>query len=155
MKPNLVLFCLLVFGVVGCASTSQSGAGGSMAKPKKAQFGDTEESVAKDEDVKKKTPMVYAQPIETVREAGLRALTFVGCKITVQRPYFLEGERPRKFGLFIGSGGETVKVFILPRGNDVHAWVDTDLNFVGIAGQQDWEKQVTEEMQRILKAPAK
>ena len=54
-------------------------------------------------------------------------------------------------GLFVGSGGETVKLFLYPQSpSETHVWVDTDLSFVGIAGQQGWNKQVIEELTRIL-----
>ena len=41
---------------------------------------------------------------------------------------------------------------MLPQGDKVtHVWVDTDLSFVGLAGQQNWNKQVIAEMTSLLK----
>ena len=116
----------------------------------------TKEQILQQEDVKKKTPVIYAKPLEEVRQAGLRSLTFVGCELQKQEPLYLAGKRPNKFGLFVGSGGETVKIFLYPKDTaETHVWVDTDLSFVGIAGQQDWNDKVLAEMKNLLETPAK
>lgn len=114
----------------------------------------SKEQILEQEDVKGKTPTVFACPVEKVREAGLRSLTFVGCKVDQQEPYYLKGSRPHKMGLLVGSGGEKVKIFLYPKAeNETQVWVDTDLTFVGMAGQQGWNKQVLDEMQNILSHP--
>jgi hypothetical protein len=129
--------------VAGCASTPHH------ATPL------TQEQILQQPDVKDKPPVIFHKGLEEVRRAGVRALNFVGCKLDVQEPLFLSGERPRKFGLFVGSGGEIVKIFLYPESeNETHVWVDTDLTFVGMAGQQGWNKQVIEEMTTILNQPA-
>jgi hypothetical protein len=54
-------------------------------------------------------------------------------------------------GLLVGSGGETVKIFLYPETEtETRVWVDTNLSFVGIAGQQNWSKQVLQQMTEIL-----
>ena len=86
-----------------------------------------------------------------MRPAAARALSFVGCKIERQEDFYIEGKRPQKWGFLVGSGGETVKAFLYPKStNETHVWVDTDLSFVGMAGQQGWNKQVIAELSRIL-----
>lgn len=134
----------------GCASTEQNKASESSNT---AKFGDTEASILEHEDVKGKESVAFKQPIGKVREAGLRALTFVGCEIKQNRPLYLSGRRPNKFGVFVGSGGETVEIFLAPMEGGARVWVDTDMSFVGIAGQQGWNDQVLAEMQRILGGP--
>ncbi len=130
----------------GCASTPPSGnqeisRDGSMTKEKILTQG----------DVKGHTPVVFAKSQDEVRQAAMRALTFVGCKIKIQQPYFLSGERPRKFGLVVGSGGETVNVYLYPQSeNETHIWVETHKSFVGLAGQQGWNKQVIDQMTELL-----
>lgn len=120
-------------GLVGCGSNPKPKGGKNL----------TEEEVLQNEDVKKKPPVVVAEPLDRVHEAALRALTGVGCEVQRNEPYFVAGRRPNKFGLFVGSGGETVKIFLLPSGDkETRVWVDTDLSFVGIAGQQGWDEQV-------------
>jgi hypothetical protein len=111
----------------------------------------TKEDILLQPDVKGKPPVVFQKGHEDVRQAGLRALVFVGCEIKTESPYFLCGRRPNKFGLFIGSGGETVKIFLYPKSEtETHVWVDTDKSFVGLAGQQGWDKQVIEELTKLL-----
>jgi len=111
----------------------------------------TKEEILLQPDVKGHPPVVFAKNLDEVRQAALRALNFVGCEVKAQQPLFLYGTRPRKFGLFVGSGGETVKVFLYPQSdNETHVWVDTDLTFVGMAGQQGWNKQVIEQMTQLL-----
>ncbi len=124
-----------------CGSTPKAKGGGNF----------TQEDILNMEDVKKKEPVVMAHPLDQVREAAQRALTQVGCEVKKTEPYMVAGRRPNKFGLFVGSGGETVKVFLLPSGDaETKVWVDTDLSFVGIAGQQGWDNQVISAMKEIL-----
>ena len=131
--------------LAGCASTPEQA---------KDQAGMSKEQILQQDDVKGKTPVVFAQPLEKVREAAIRSLVFVGCEMKKQEPYFVSGRRPNKFGLFVGSGGETVKVFLYPQAeNETHVWVDTDLSFVGIAGQQSWNTQVLNQLTNLLNQP--
>lgn len=115
------------------------------------------EQVLAHEDVAGKEPAaVYQAPIAKVREAGIRALTFVGCKMKIDEPCHLRGRRPNKMGLLVGSGGESVEIFLYPKSeNQTQVWVDTDLSFVGIAGQQSWDKQVVEQLNSILNTQTK
>jgi hypothetical protein len=152
--------------LAGCASTpTQSDPVKAQSDPVKAQSDPmkaamlppekwkykTADAILKENDVKNKPPEVFSKPIEEVRVAALRALSFVGCKINHREDFYIAGRRPNKFGLFVGSGGETVKVFLYPAStNMTHTWVDTDLSFIGMAGQQGWDKQVKEEMRNIL-----
>ena len=135
---------------LGCASTPKAGdaANAAVTSP---QAGMSKEEILKQPDVKGKPASQFQQPLEKAREAALRALTFVGCEIKKQEPFFVSGRRPNKMGLFVGSGGETVKVFLYPKSEtETEVWVDTDLSFVGMAGQQNWNKQVLGEMTSIL-----
>ena len=146
-----ILPLLMVIGTLlipmGCASPPKGGG---------SDGGMTQDAIRSHEDVKGKNPVVFHQPLEKTREAALRALTFVGCEIKQRQNYYVSGRRPNKFGLFVGSGGETVEVCLLPKTEgETQVWVDTDLSFVGIAGQQGWDNQVIEEMTNILNKPAK
>ncbi len=147
MKTKLAQSTLTLVGaslgillLAGCASTP------------KTSF--SKEQILQQEDVKGKKPIVYANGLEQVRQAGLRALVFVGCEVKVQQPYYLSGRRPNKVGLFVGSGGETVDIFLYPQSeNETHVWIDTDLSFFGMAGQQSWDDKVAAEMKNILQTP--
>lgn len=152
MKPTtpsvIALSIALTFAISGCG-------GGGETKPATAHGNPNEmslEAVQKDGDVKDKPPVSYAQPMDRVREAAIRALVSVGCEVKKKETYFVSGFRRHKMGVFIGSGGETVKVFMIPQGDKAtNVWVDTDLSFVGMAGQQNWNKQVLSEMTNLLK----
>ncbi|MEO6738939.1 MAG: hypothetical protein ABIP20_01720 [Chthoniobacteraceae bacterium] len=150
MKTKLTVILTMsvaaVFTVAGCGD-------GGGKKPVTAKGNEMSmDAVQNDGDVKNKPPTVFAQPLARVNEAAARALISVGCKLKRQESYFASGFRPQKMGLLIGSGGETVKVFMLPQGDKVtNVWVDTDHSFVGMAGQQNWNKQVLAEMTSLLK----
>lgn len=142
--------------IAGCASNPKdppTGSTGAQTAKEPAPSAKTMsvEEILKHEDVKGHPPKVFAQPLDKAREAALRALTFVGCELKKKEPYYVSGRRPNKIGLFVGSGGETVEVFLYPaKENETHVWVDTDLSFVGIAGQQDWSEKAMAEISRIL-----
>lgn len=151
--PNSIihgsLILLLAAGWTGCASAPKDKE--AKAAPSRNKQFPTADAVLRHEDVKEKPPTVFAKPIEDVRPAALRALNFVGCNIHQQEDFYLAGKRPQKMGFFVGSGGETVEVFLYPAATNVtHVWVDTDLSFVGMAGQQGWNKQVLEELTRLV-----
>ena len=78
--------CLLA---IGCASTPE----GQTTQEKKYP---TAESIFKEGDVKNHPPTIYQHPIEDVRPAAARALSFVGCKIERQEDFYIEGKRDRK-----------------------------------------------------------
>jgi hypothetical protein len=141
IKTQTILMALpfaLLF-VVGCASTPKEGT--EMTK----------EQILEQPDVKKKPALVFQKSMEEVRPAGVRALTMVGCEMKKQQTYYLEGRRPNKMGLFVGSGGETVRIFLYPQtAEETHVWVDTNLSFVGMAGQQNWDDKVKAELKGIL-----
>ncbi|HAB15018.1 MAG TPA: hypothetical protein PLX89_10100 [Verrucomicrobiota bacterium] len=138
------LACLLAFAS-GCSTTPDApSAGGGLSK----------EAILQHEDVKGKPPTPFAYPLDQVHAAALRSLVAVGCEVKKQEPYYVSGSRPRKFGLIIGSGGETVEVFMYPKSEtETDVWVDTDTTFVGLAGQQGWNDQVLKEMTTLLAEP--
>lgn len=139
---------ILVISLAGCASAPQE------KQEKQAKGSMTKEEILLRPDVKGHPPVVFAKNLDDVRQAGLRALTFVGCEIKTQEPLFLSGRRPNKIGLFVGSGGETVNVFLYPESEtETHVWVETHKSFVGLAGQQGWNTQVTEQMTQLLNNP--
>ena len=127
---SLGLLMFAVISMTGCASTS-------------------DQTAAKQSEAKPKT--VFEQPIAKTQQAAVDALTVVGCEIKQQEPSYVEGSRPHKMGLFVGSGGETVKVTLVslePQNTSVT--VKTEKSFVGFAGQKNWDKQVLEEMTKEL-----
>lgn len=94
---------------------------------------------------------VFQQPIEKVQRAAVDALVVTGFDITRQTPAYVEGFRPRKLGLVVGSGGETVGVWLTEQGpNKTKVRVDTAKSFVGIVGQKTWDIEIFNEMSKSL-----
>jgi len=94
---------------------------------------------------------VFNQPIAKTQRAAVNALVVIGCDIKKQEPTYVEGHRPLKMGLIVGSGNETVKVSLAtvsPQKTSVN--VKTEKSFVGGAGQKDWSKQILDEMTKAL-----
>lgn len=94
---------------------------------------------------------VFPQPIERVQKAVVDALVVTGFDVTKQEPTYVEGFRPRKVGFFVGSGGETVGVWLTEEGpNKTAVKVDTAKSLVGIVGQKTWDAEIFNEMSKSL-----
>jgi hypothetical protein len=98
--------------------------------------------------------VIFLQPVENTRKAAVDALVVLGFDVTKQEPTYIEGARPRKIGLFVGSGGETVGVWLEPAGEQTtRVRVDTAKSFVGYVGQKTWDADVLAEMEKTLGKP--
>jgi hypothetical protein len=125
---TLGVLSITVIAMVGCASSGQSG-----KAPEKANGA------------------VFAQPLAKTQQAAVNALSVVGCDIKKQEPTYVEGHRPNKMGLFVGSGGETVKIWLESvDAQKTSVKVQTEKSLVGLAGQKTWDAQVIEEMKKSL-----
>ncbi len=94
---------------------------------------------------------VFQQPIERVQKAAVDALVVTGFDVTKQEPTYVEGSRPRKVGLFVGSGGETVGIWLAEQGpNKTEVRVETAKSFVGIVGQKNWDTEILNEISKSL-----
>lgn len=90
-------------------------------------------------------------PIEKVQKAALNALTVIGCDIVQQSPVYVQGHRPNKIGLLVGSGGEDVRVWLSAvDAQKTSMKVKTAKSFAGIAGQKNWDKAVVDEIMAEL-----
>ena len=93
----------------------------------------------------------FNQPIAKVQKAALDALSVIGCDVKKQEPTLVEGVRPHKMGLLVGSGGENVRIWLTARGaRSTDVKVKTSKSFVGIAGQKTWDSAVLAEMKKSL-----
>ena len=88
----------------------------------------------------------FAKPMAKVKEASLNALVVLGCEIKKDLPNYVEGKRVRKVGAFVGSGGETLRVWLSEANGKTSIKVSTDKTFVGGAGQKNWDKELVEEI---------
>ena len=94
---------------------------------------------------------VFQQPIEKVQIAAVDALVVTGFDLKKQELKYVEGFRPRKIGLIVGSGGETVGIWLTEQGtNKTSVKIDTAKSFVGIIGQKNWNAEIMNEMTRNL-----
>ncbi|MCX7067774.1 MAG: hypothetical protein NTW85_08810 [Methylococcales bacterium] len=94
---------------------------------------------------------LFSQPIEKVQKVAVESLVVTGFDVTKQEPTYVEGFRPRKVGLLVGSGGETAGIWLTALGaNQTEVKVDTAKSLVGIAGQQTWNTEIISEMRKSL-----
>jgi hypothetical protein len=85
---------------------------------------------------------VLAKPLAAAHQSALQALAAVGANVTVNEAAYLEGKRPHKMGVMVGSGGETIKITLTAQGQQTHVSVATKKSILGIAGQKNWDAQV-------------
>lgn len=95
----------------------------------------------------------FDQPIAAVQVQAINALTVLGCEFKKQLPNYVEGKRVRKVGVFVGSGGETLRVWLAEVGGKTEVRVSTSKTFVGGAGQKNWDTQIVEEITKGLAQP--
>lgn len=111
------------------------------------------ETAEKEKDGKKNTTIVVlnATP-EAVHAAALEALASVGCEIKKNKPNQIEGKRPNKVGLAVGSGGEKLLVSIASVGEGkTELKVVTKKTMLGIVGQKRWNEEVAAHVRDAIK----
>ena len=92
----------------------------------------------------------FSMPLAKVHKASVDALVVLGCEIKKDLPNYVEGKRTRKVGAFVGSGGETLRVWLTESGGKTSIKVSTDKTFVGGAGQKNWDKELVEEITKAI-----
>jgi hypothetical protein len=89
-----------------------------------------------------------------VQKAALDSLIVSGFEIQKTEPLYVEGMRPHRVGLVVGSGGETVGVWLEALSDSRTAVrVDTAKSLLGIAGQRKWNEDILNEMSKTLGKP--
>jgi hypothetical protein len=88
----------------------------------------------------------FSTPMDKVQVAAVNALVTLGCEIKKQLPNYVEGKRTRKVGVFVGSGGETLRIWLTEANGKTSVKVSTEKTFVGGAGQKNWDKEVVDEL---------
>jgi len=97
---------------------------------------------------------LFAKPPAVVQKAAVNALVVNGFDIEKSEALYVQGFKPRKFGAIVGSGGETVGVWLEAVGADrTRVRIDTARSIVGVAGQRKWDADVLAEMQKELGPP--
>jgi len=96
--------------------------------------------------------VVFQKPTGAVQKAAVDALVVTGFDVKKSEPLYIEGFRPRKFGAMVGSGGETVGVWLESLDSSkTRVRVDTAKSFVGIVGQKNWDAEILAEMEKTLR----
>ena len=92
-----------------------------------------------------------AAPAAKVQKAAADALTVLGVEIKKNEPGFLEGPRSRKFGAFVGSGGEVLSIRITPKDDATsEVQVRTTKTMLGRMGQKVWDQPMIDEINKSL-----
>lgn len=96
--------------------------------------------------------LIFSQPITIVKDAAVDALVVTGFDVEESSATYVQGSRPRKVGFFVGSGGETIGVWLesLDEGR-TRVRVATGKSFVGYVGQKTWDNAVLAEIGNTLR----
>lgn len=93
----------------------------------------------------------FEHTISDVHAAALSALSEHGFEVSTNEETYIEGKRPHKVGALVGSGGETIGVWLLAINSETtQVKVDTAKSFVGMAGQKDWDDEVMASIRAAL-----
>ena len=117
-------------------------------------FGITQDSAARPQDPtrgSKNVDQVVPFPMDAVMEAAKKAVQRYGCNIKLATQGYLECTRPREIGVFVGSGGEKVKVSLSKKAKGTQVRINTGKGFVGRLGKKNWSTPIFNEMVRRLK----
>ena len=99
----------------------------------------------------KDVDQTIAYPLDKVLDAAKQALATYGCSVKKEKPDYLECTRDRHIGVFVGSGGEKVKVKLSEKGGETRVKINTGKGFVGRLGKKNWSTPIFDEMMKILK----
>lgn len=94
---------------------------------------------------------IFQNSLTETNRAAVDALTVLGFEIEETTNTYVQGHRPHKMGLFVGSGGETVGIWLESISDlQTKVKVDTAKSFVGYVGQEDWDEEIIAEMEKFL-----
>lgn len=89
---------------------------------------------------------------EVIHAAALQVLASIGCEIKKDTPLAIEGKRPNKIGLAVGSGGEKIFVTLQVEGEGkTELTVTTKKTLMGIAGQKLWNVEIATQISDATK----
>jgi len=95
--------------------------------------------------------VIFQKPADVVQKAAVDALVVTGFDVKKSDPLYVEGFRPRKVGLFVGSGGETVGIWLESlETSKTRVRVSTAKSLAGVVGQKNWDAEIRAEMEKIL-----
>jgi hypothetical protein len=100
----------------------------------------------------KDVDQTVSYPMDKVLDAAKQAIATYGCSVKKEKTDYLECTRDRHIGVFVGSGGEKVKVKLSAKGNETRVQISTGKGFVGRVGKKNWSTPIFNEMMKILKS---
>jgi hypothetical protein len=100
----------------------------------------------------KDVDQTVAYPMDKVLDAAKQAIATYGCSVKKEKTDYLECTRDRHVGVFVGSGGEKVKVKLSAKGSETRVQISTGKGFVGRVGKKNWSTPIFDEMMKILKS---
>jgi hypothetical protein len=100
----------------------------------------------------KDVDQTISYPMDKVLDAAKQAIATYGCSVKKEKTDYLECTRDRHIGVFVGSGGEKVKVKLSAKGNETRVQISTGKGFVGRVGKKNWSTPIFNEMMKILKS---
>jgi len=99
----------------------------------------------------KNVDQVVPFPMEAVMKAAKKAVLVYGCSnIKKEATGYLECTRPREVGVFVGSGGEKVKVWLSKKANGTQIRINTGKGMMGRLGKKNWSTPIFNEMMEML-----
>ncbi len=126
MKSKMIIVVLLVCFMSGCASV-----------PKQPEL---------------KEGIVVEKNLTDAKASALDALVVNGFEVQKDTETYVQGKRPNKIGLFVGSGGETVGIWLeVMDDNKTRVLIQNKKSLVGYIGQQNWEREIRKEMLGVNK----
>jgi hypothetical protein len=95
--------------------------------------------------------VIFQKPVDVVQKAAVDAIVVMGFDVKKSNPLYVEGFRPRKIGMLVGSGGETVGIWLesLESAKTI-VRVCTAKSLVGVVGQKNWDAEILAEMEKNL-----
>lgn len=95
--------------------------------------------------------IVYNKSEARVQKAAVDALLANGFVIGRSDTDYVDGSRPHKMGLMVGSGGESAAVWLSPLGPSRTAVkVSTAKSLLGILGQKNWDAEIIAEIDKSI-----
>jgi len=94
---------------------------------------------------------IYDKPLQVVRQAGIDAMSVNGFEVTQNTDVYIEGHRPRTWGLFCTPGGEGAGIWLEQTSpSHTRVAVHSEKSLFGIACQKEWTGPILSEMRKTL-----
>ena len=146
-RSSFVALCAAL-AVAGCASTSAPSADGSSS----AAGMEAAAAAAPDAPSNASTE-TFKAGLSATHDAAIAAAKESGFEIENDSATFISGPRPRKIGVFVGSGGETINISLSEiDASSTRVTIWTKRTFVGGAGQKSWNEPILSAMKASLGA---